>query len=167
MRHLFIQFLTNINGKKRIIYWSKKFGIQPLFISIWFKIDPVVCDRLNITVTYHQLTFCEYKKSIKMPIIYFSLSLSLFPFLALPLSSSTFSLSRPNSVSIFHCINSLSLFLGLSFHLSVSISVHTMSTNHLFFPLFFHFFYLGLKLERLSLSYNFNLVQHLWVRWTS
>ncbi len=41
----------NIYGKKWIVYWAKKFGNGSLFISIWFEIDHIVCDRPNNAVT--------------------------------------------------------------------------------------------------------------------
>ncbi len=45
-------FWTNISGIKQTVYRAKKFGIQSLFVSIWFKIDQIVPAWLNIAVTY-------------------------------------------------------------------------------------------------------------------
>ncbi len=53
MSHYLSNLWTNISGKKWIVYQSKKFSIQSLFILIQFKIDQIVCDRPNITVTYN------------------------------------------------------------------------------------------------------------------
>ncbi len=47
---LFVQSLSKYFQKK-IVYQAKKFGIQSLFVVIWFKIDQIVCDRPNIAVT--------------------------------------------------------------------------------------------------------------------
>ncbi len=52
MRHYSSDLWMNISSKKWIVYQAKKFGIQSLFVSIWFKIDWIVHDRLNIKVTY-------------------------------------------------------------------------------------------------------------------
>ncbi len=52
MRHYLSNIWTNIKSKKQIVYWIQKFGIRSPFISIWFKIDQIVCDRPNIAVTY-------------------------------------------------------------------------------------------------------------------
>ncbi len=37
--------------KKCIVYQAIEFGIQTLFLSIWFEIDLIVHDRQNIAVT--------------------------------------------------------------------------------------------------------------------
>jgi hypothetical protein len=42
---------TNIYGKKWIVYLVEKFSIRSLFVTIWFEIDWIVHDRLNIAVT--------------------------------------------------------------------------------------------------------------------
>jgi len=51
--------------KKQIVYWAQKFGIWSLFVSIQFKIDRIVHDKLNITVTYLVVQLCSKPK---MPI---------------------------------------------------------------------------------------------------
>ncbi len=38
---------------------AKKIGIQSLFGSIRFEIDIMVCDRLNIAVTYYQAIYFD------------------------------------------------------------------------------------------------------------
>jgi hypothetical protein len=52
MRHDSSNLLMNIYGKKQIVYWVQTFGIWSLFVSIWLKINWIVCDRLNIAVTW-------------------------------------------------------------------------------------------------------------------
>ncbi len=49
---LFDQSLTNVYGKKWIVYFALSFGIQSLLISIWFKLDQIVSDWPNIAITY-------------------------------------------------------------------------------------------------------------------
>ena len=39
---------VNISSVKQIVYMSKKFGIQSLFVSIRFEIDQIVHARPNI-----------------------------------------------------------------------------------------------------------------------
>jgi hypothetical protein len=52
MRHYLTNLLTNIYTKKEIVYWVQTFGIWSVFILIQFKLDQIVHDRPNITVTY-------------------------------------------------------------------------------------------------------------------
>jgi hypothetical protein len=49
--HYLSNLWMNISGEKWIVYQAKKFSIRSLFVSIWFKIDQIVCAWLNIAVT--------------------------------------------------------------------------------------------------------------------
>ncbi len=48
---LFVQSLNDISSKKQIVYQSKIFDTQSLFIFLWFEIDQIVHAWLNIAVT--------------------------------------------------------------------------------------------------------------------
>jgi hypothetical protein len=62
-RQIFVQFYKyfttvtfncskkSLLGRKQLVYQVKKFGILSLFVSIHFKIDRIVRDRPNITIT--------------------------------------------------------------------------------------------------------------------
>jgi len=64
--HYLSNLWMNISGKKWIVYQAKKIGIQSLFISIWFEIDQIVCDRPNIamnitcTIIINECKWCLY-----------------------------------------------------------------------------------------------------------
>jgi len=40
-----------IQSMNKIVYWVQIFGIQSLFVLIWFKIDRIVHDSPNIALT--------------------------------------------------------------------------------------------------------------------
>ncbi len=44
--------IMNIYGKKLIVYLVETFSIWSLYALIWFELDRILGERLNIAVTY-------------------------------------------------------------------------------------------------------------------